>query len=141
MPGCSSPCTSSYCAIIPFGKKNIQLLFTEELVHSTLNTIYRSCHSHVTLWTFLSLCDNDADLSVFEVSHRTCYPSDSGSPLRLWTAVRGGKDTHPTTERKMDSVTQSIHSKCQCVIDCSSLALRSCSPSDQYYHYRNYAVG
>ncbi len=40
----------------------------------------------------------------------------------------------------MDSVTQSFRSKCQCVIDCTSLALRCCSPSDQYYHYPNYAV-
>lgn len=123
-------------------KKNIQLLFTEELVQSTLNTIYRSCHSHVDLWTFLFLRNNGVDLSAFRASHRTrCLSQIWGHPLRLWTVVRGRKDSHPTTERKMDSVTQSIHSKCQCVIDCASLAPRRCSPPDQYYHYPNYAVG
>lgn len=51
-----------------------------------------------------------------------------------------GKDFFFLTEGKMNSVTQSIHSKCQCVIDCASLAPRCCSPSDQYHHYPNYAA-
>ena len=42
---------------------------------------------------------------------------------------------------KMDSVIQSIHLKCQCVIDCPSLAPRCCPQSDQYHHYPNYAAG
>lgn len=52
------------------------------------------------------------------------------------TEERGEKNTR----RRMDSVTQSIHSKCQCVIDCTSLVLQCCFPADQYYHYPNYAV-
>lgn len=42
-------------------KKYIQLLFTEELVQSTLNTIYRSCSSRMNLLKLL--CHNVVDLS------------------------------------------------------------------------------
>lgn len=49
------------CHYTLWKKKNIQLLFTEELV---LNTIYRSCHSRVNLWTFFFRCDNDIGLKV-----------------------------------------------------------------------------
>lgn len=51
-----------------------------------------------------------------------------------------GKRLFFSPQREMNSVTQSIHSKCQCVIDCASLAPRCCSPSDQYHHYPNYAA-
>lgn len=53
----------------------------------------------------------------------------------------GGSLLMARREEKMDSVTQSIHWKCQCVIDCPSLAPRCCPPSDQYHHYPNDAAG
>lgn len=60
--------------------------------------------------------------------------------VRLQRGRWGMEKTFFSTEGKMNSVTQSIHSKCQCVIDCASLAPRCCSPSDQYHHYPNYAA-
>lgn len=60
--------------------------------------------------------------------------------VRLLRGRWGKEKTFFSTEGKMNSVTQSIHSKCQCVIDCASLAPRCCSPSDQYHHYPNYAA-
>lgn len=53
----------------------------------------------------------------------------------------GGVTPNGEEGGKMDPVTQSIHWKCQCVIDCPSLAPRCCPPSDQYHHYPNYAAG
>lgn len=60
----------------------------------------------LNLWTFVYLCDRDVDLGGVDASHRRCCLVQVwGSPLRLWMIVKERKDSHPATERKMNSVT------------------------------------
>ena len=67
MPGCFSPCTSSHCAIIPFGekkkkqKKNIQLLFTEEFVRSERYIHILSQPRKPLKLVFQHLCERDTE--------------------------------------------------------------------------------
>lgn len=65
----------------------------------------------------------------------------SGGGLCLILGGPSGVPPMARWEGKTYSVSQSIHWKCQRVIERPSLAPRCCSPSDQYPHYPNYAVG
>lgn len=95
-----------------------------------LNALYTSCHSRANLWSF------------FPETLRTRHSfkcSESGPPAET---VDSESDRGWKKKRKKWtlSLSQFIR-KCQCVIDCASLAPRCRSPSDQYHHYPNYAVG
>lgn len=73
----ASLCVQALTVLLyPFWKKKIQLLFTEEHVQSTLNTIYRSRCIH-------PLHHNDTDLSALKVSRGT-----RGLAL-IWDSFRG----------------------------------------------------